>query len=380
MFRPLLVLLLFFASTLIAKEQTICLNMIVKNESKAIERCLASVKDIIDCWVIVDTGSTDGTQEIIEKYLEDKPGSLYERPWVNFEHNRNEALTLARGRADYILFIDADEQLQFSSKFDKNSLSKDLYLCVVKEPNTYYHRSLFIKDSIPWKWEGILHETIVGPSTGYSEEILTQIINISNTADGCRSQDIDKYKRDVEVLENALEKDPTNLRHLFYLGQSHILSKNYPEALKVYERCVVAFESGSESSWYAKFMLSRLHEVLKTHTDCIVEEYCRVYQERPSRAEPLFYLSRYALSRNNPLMGYVLMPVMLALALPEQDCVHVEHWIYNYGLLLLYADCSGSLGRFKEARTLYEEILKKENVPDGIRNAVLQKLTSVAYK
>ena len=42
--------------------QTICLNMIVRNEAPVIRRCLDSVMPIIDSWVIVDTGSTDGTQ------------------------------------------------------------------------------------------------------------------------------------------------------------------------------------------------------------------------------------------------------------------------------------------------------------------------------
>src|SRR5579862_9029896 len=101
---------------------SICLNMIVKNESKVIQRCLETVKKIIDQWVIVDTGSTDGTQNIVRKCLKEVPGALYERPWVNFAVNRNEALHLARNRADYILFIDADEKLEISYDFDKKSL------------------------------------------------------------------------------------------------------------------------------------------------------------------------------------------------------------------------------------------------------------------
>ena len=74
-----------------------------------------SVTPLIDSWVIVDTGSTDGTQKIIREYLKDIPGNLYERPWVNFSHNRNEALELAKGKADYILFMDADDKLSFQS-------------------------------------------------------------------------------------------------------------------------------------------------------------------------------------------------------------------------------------------------------------------------
>jgi len=48
-----------------SKKPTVCLNMIVKNESEVITRCLKSVLPLIDYWVISDTGSTDGTQKII---------------------------------------------------------------------------------------------------------------------------------------------------------------------------------------------------------------------------------------------------------------------------------------------------------------------------
>ena len=46
-------------------KKTVCLNMIVRNESSVIQRCLDSVKGFIDYWVIVDTGSIDGTQKIV---------------------------------------------------------------------------------------------------------------------------------------------------------------------------------------------------------------------------------------------------------------------------------------------------------------------------
>ena len=74
----------------------ICLNMIVKDEAPVIERCLRSVKPWIDHWVIVDTGSSDGTQAMIRKFMADLPGVLHERPWRDFAHNRNQAMALAR--------------------------------------------------------------------------------------------------------------------------------------------------------------------------------------------------------------------------------------------------------------------------------------------
>jgi glycosyltransferase involved in cell wall biosynthesis len=112
-------------------KKTICLNMIVKNESHVIERCLESVKKIIDYWVIVDTGSEDGTQEIIKQVLKDIPGELHERPWINFEYNRNEALSLALDKADYIFFIVADDRLIFGEDFALPELEAEGYWMVL---------------------------------------------------------------------------------------------------------------------------------------------------------------------------------------------------------------------------------------------------------
>jgi glycosyltransferase involved in cell wall biosynthesis len=76
--------------------KTICLNMIVKDESLVIQRCLSSIIEWIDYWVIIDTGSTDRTQQIIRDYLKHIPGELHEHPWVDFAFNRNEALSFAK--------------------------------------------------------------------------------------------------------------------------------------------------------------------------------------------------------------------------------------------------------------------------------------------
>ena len=90
------------------KPQTVCLAMIVKNESAVIERCLNSARHLFDYWVICDTGSDDGTPEIITQTLSGIPGELHKRPWRNFGSNRTELMHLARGKADYLLLLDAD--------------------------------------------------------------------------------------------------------------------------------------------------------------------------------------------------------------------------------------------------------------------------------
>src|SRR5207253_8341109 len=97
--------------------KTICLVMIVKNEAAVIGRCLDSVKGIINHWVICDTGSTDGTQQVIEESLRGIPGQLEQVPWVDSGHNRTQALKFAKGKADYHLLIDADMTVTVHGEF-----------------------------------------------------------------------------------------------------------------------------------------------------------------------------------------------------------------------------------------------------------------------
>ena len=97
----------------------ICLNMIVKNESKVIERLLNSVLPLVDYYCICDTGSTDNTEEIIREFFAKHmiPGVIVKEPFQDFGYNRTFALQQCdqMTKADYILLMDADMILEFPS-------------------------------------------------------------------------------------------------------------------------------------------------------------------------------------------------------------------------------------------------------------------------
>ena len=79
---------------------TIGLCMIVKNETKVIRRCLESMLPLVDYILIVDTGSTDGTQQMIRGFLMEHKvrGAVINEPWRDFAYNRSFALEAARHR------------------------------------------------------------------------------------------------------------------------------------------------------------------------------------------------------------------------------------------------------------------------------------------
>jgi len=102
--------------------KTIGLAMIVKNEAHIIARCLSSLVPLVDYFLIVDTGSSDGTQEAVRSFLreQDLRGEVIDEPWRDFAHNRSAALARLRQRTDidYALMIDADEVLVYDDGFD----------------------------------------------------------------------------------------------------------------------------------------------------------------------------------------------------------------------------------------------------------------------
>ena len=75
----------------------ICVNMIVKNESANLPRLFKSLENVVDFYVIYDTGSTDNTIEKIKELgeLHNIKGIVFSEPWVNFAYNRNIALKKA---------------------------------------------------------------------------------------------------------------------------------------------------------------------------------------------------------------------------------------------------------------------------------------------
>src|SRR5579871_1898388 len=200
---------------------SVCLCMIVKNEAPVIRRCLSSVRPLIDYWVIVDTGSSDGTQAIIREHFTDVPGELHERPWVDFAHNRSEALALARPRAAYSLIIDTDDALEMPAGFVLPPLDQDSYLLDIQDVAIRYQRIQLVRNTLPWCYKGVLHEFLV--ADGATSQGHLPIVMRRNH-DGARRRDPETYRKDARVLEEALAKETDPFfrqRYTFYLAQSY---------------------------------------------------------------------------------------------------------------------------------------------------------------
>jgi glycosyltransferase involved in cell wall biosynthesis len=368
--RTAFLFLLFVFGALHAEENpapTICLNMIVKNEKEVILRCLESVRPLIDHWVIVDTGSTDGTQEIIRKYMADIPGELYERPWISFAHNRNEALELAKDQADYLFFIDADDTLACESNFQKPaSLDSDAYYFTINYNGTAYDRIHLAKSDLDWKWVGPVHEVLVSPENASAAHFDHASITIVGGGD--RSHDPAKFIKDAKILEKALVEEPNSTRYRFYLAQSYRDAGLSELAIENYKKRVEMGGWDQEVFW-SLYQIGVCLENLDRSEEEIRAAFTEAFLYRQSRAEPLFHLSRYYRKKGEYLLGYLYSS--MGLRIPKSnDCLFVESWIYEYDLLLEFSISSYWLGRYEESMHASHQLLIGRTMPDYVREVV----------
>jgi tetratricopeptide (TPR) repeat protein len=321
-------------------KKKICLNMIVKNEAKVIERCLASVKSLIDSWVIVDTGSTDGTQDIIRKFLKDIPGEIHERPWKNFSANRNEAIELARNGGDYLLVIDADDVLEVAPNFVMPQLSAESYQICVEDAGTSYWRTHFFYPQ-GFYYEGVLHEGLMSKSKKSAARLNGVVYR--RLGGGARSEDKDKYRKDAAILEEALRCEPTNTRYAFYLAQS------WRDAGE-FEKAMMAYEHRAKMGGWAEEVYVSLLEVgnmcVHLGRDCM-DAYLKAFEFRPTRAESLCNLAAWLREQGRSTAAYPFARVASEIKRPD-DLLFVDNSVYAWRALDEYAIASFWMGRYEE--------------------------------
>ena len=350
--------------------------MIVKNETQVIRRCLESVRPLIDYWVIVDTGSSDGTQALIKDFLKDTPGELYEKPWINFGHNRNEALQLAKNKADYLLFIDADEVLAYDSDFTLPELDKDFYYIMTHFSGTIYARVQLIKNSLDWRWKGVLHEIVDSPEAR-TRGTLRGVINAVHT-DGARSQDPDKFKKDIAILEAGLLDEPDNTRYVFYLAQSYKDAGDYENSLKYYQKRI-GMGGWGEEVFLSMLETGLMEQALNKPSKSILSAFITAYHYRPSRMEPLYYMAHYYRTHEDYALGYLIASTAVNIPL-SNDLLFVQQWIYEYGAWLELSICAYWMGKYEECAQICHRLLALPHLSENVRTCVERNLSAANSK
>lgn len=341
--------------------------MIVKNESHIIHECLESIYKFVDYWIISDTGSTDGTQDIIKNFFKEKgiPGELHQDEWKNFGHNRTLALRHADGKADYVWMIDADDRVEGTFKFVDNPTADGYVVRMGRDDFSWWRTQIFRVDS-NWEYKGVLHEY---PACANPQPNLQKVegkYNINARTLGARNvgiTTIEKYKKDAELLEKALIDEPENTRYQFYLAQSYFDSQQWQKALDAYLRRA-AMGGWAEEVYYSLYRVAICRAMMDRPWSEIQASFLDAYNYRPVRAEPLVHIAQVLRTKyEQPAAAFVFARIAAEIPYPQNEILFVPDILYKFSALDELGATAHAAGRPELGYLACKKLLEEDRVP-----------------
>lgn len=239
-------------------KNSISVSMIVKNESSCLAKSLESVKEA-DEIVVCDTGSTDNTVEIAQKYT---PHVYTDYKWEDhFAKARNHSL--GKCTKKWVLIIDADETLEPNGiEKIRNLLNSGkiigyptVYFDTISELNSKEaHKSIrLFKRNAGIVWRGAAHNYL-SESRGYVSDI-----KIFYGYSDAHKKDPD---RTLRILQKTVAENPSLSRETFYLAREYWYRKDYLRAINYYKKYLETGRWGPEIA-EAQLMMAKCLLALK---------------------------------------------------------------------------------------------------------------------
>lgn len=361
------------------------LSQICKDESHCVVNMLNSLKGVSDMIVFTDTGSTDGTQDIIRKWGEENniPTYVFDRPFDNFENSRNHALQMARQMAEekgwkkeetWTHWLDCDETLIVDTKvFDKKKLDKDLYMINTFIGQMKYTRNTFLRMSASGRWYGPVHEFITVDTPNASSGLIEGLhVDVKMIGASWKGNIADKYKKHAALLEDYIDNKDRASRWVFYTAQSYHDSASLPDnreeneermrrSIKYYQERVNRLDGYEEERFYSQFRIGTIMRVLEKPWDQVHQALLKAYAMEPLRAEPIKVIIDHYLSVGEWNMAYIYTKFARTTFHGRNPyparLLFVDESLYNWKLLESHAAACVYTNRKEEGKQAFDEIV-----------------------
>lgn len=342
----------------------ICLAMIVRNEAATMPRLVASLGDLVDEWCIIDTGSDDGTPELVQRLLGHLPGRLEQRPWKDFGHNRTELVRLCRTLpgVTHLLLADADMTFAVSDEF-RSALAAQTasrFLLRVVSGDHEFRMPYLVRNDVDWYYESPTHEYLAS-STPVESTYFDDLVVIHHADGGTRGE---KHERDRRLLEARIVERPDDVRSVFYLARTLQYLGLDDEAIAMFER------RNAMGQWDQERYIC-LREIGMIHAGAgrpaeASWAWQRAISLRPSRAEAYYRLGKLLNEAELYLPARLWLDRAVELP-PSDDELFVERWIESWGVRFEHARARWWTGDHAYAYQVCAELIEQPDVPEHIR-------------
>lgn len=340
---------------------SVCLSMVVKNEAALIRSALRSVLPFIDRWAIVDTGSVDGTPDIIRKELKGIEGKLFFRQWKDYGSNRTEAIELAKeSGCDFIFILDADETIIAPDGVSLPALDPDrAYWIDIRYGDTTYSRPNLISVKQDWRYVGVTHEYLTAAPM---PEAVKLPISIQTNLTRC-TKSVERCRQDEQILRHALIDDPENTRYVFYLAQSLRDAGDIEAAIESYQRRA---EMGGwyEERWYALFQVAQLKEKQSYPEAEVVNAYLQAHEANPARSESLGALARYLRRAGRYELAFIFADLAKDIHRPN-ELLFLDESYYQWRNFDEFSISAYWTGRYDFSVAACRALLDSGNLPES---------------
>lgn len=358
----------------------VCLSMIVRNEEAVLPETLRALLPFIDCYSIVDTGSTDNTVAIIGEILGHLPGVVTPQEWSDFSTARNLSLEIARQFGGYIFICDADDVVEATVNGDefRNQLVADVHNVIFRQGSTLYHRPLLVRSTVPAVFRGVVHEFLaIDPTATGGSNLEGFIINYNGAGVSYRNQDqVAKYARDVQLIEAALltcDDQALASRYTFYLATSLQSSGRLTEAVQAYgDRTRMSV--GYAQEVYISFLrMGHLARTQYSNPRMQLHMYMMAYQVDPTRAEAQHYIAELARNQHWWNLAWLFINDGLQRS-ADPTKLFLESEIYNWRIKYEQSIAGWYLGQFEIGRASCEWLLTRNDLPPDIQKVTANNL------
>ena len=342
------------ACTKIAEPTTVLtLSMIVKDEARTIARTLASVRPFIDRWVIVDTGSTDDTRAVVERELAGVPGQLCEAPFVDFETTRNLALSRCGDESEFILWLDADDELSGGAELrsfleaERTAEGPDREVYMVRvETVVSFDSPRVVRSRAGWRFKGVVHEVLTHPDRPAPKRRVPGARIRHHPDPQAIARSHARRERDLALLGEALRRDPADTRSAFYFAMTNLWLGRWNDAVVAFRRRI-ELGGWAEEVFLAKQGLADAAAGRGDPWNEVLGLYLDAHAFAPHRAEPLHKIALHHNARGEHALCLLFARRGLDLPYPERDVHFVDADVYTWKLHDLGGTSAYWLGEYE---------------------------------
>lgn len=338
--------------------------MIVKNEEENIRHCLNCLKPYSFELIVVDTGSTDSTRDIVCQYTE----NVYEFKWCDdFSAARNFAISKASN--EYVMVVDSDEYLE--------SIDLEEVYRMIKE-NPYMVGRVRIKSSfsdkkqegenVEWisrifskehyRYEGRVHEQVMALERKDYEVYQLPVVFLHSGYNLTEEKRKEKAQRNIRLLKQELEylesskiflaKEEKIPYVLFQLGKSYYLQGDYLQACEYFSKGL-SYELNPNLQYVIDMVETYGYALLNSGQADTALFFENIYEEFGDSADFQFLMG--LIYMNNTFFKEAIREFEKATSHTLSRCKGVNSYLAHYNIGVIY-EC---LGKQDMARIYYRK-------------------------